>query len=93
MAQRLKRLPAMRETRVQSLGWEDPLEREWLPSPVFLPGEPQGQRSLAGYRLWGCKVPDVTEQLTHKGREKMAKKEVWKVDRHGQGIRGRRGGV
>ena len=28
MAQRLKRLPGMRETRVQSLGWEDPLEKE-----------------------------------------------------------------
>ena len=28
MAQRLKRLPAMRETRVGSLGWEDPLEKE-----------------------------------------------------------------
>ena len=28
MAQRLKRLPAMRETRVRSLGWEDPLEKE-----------------------------------------------------------------
>ena len=27
-AQRLKRLPAMRETQVQSLGWEDPLEKE-----------------------------------------------------------------
>ena len=28
MAQRLKRLPAMQETWVQSLGWEDPLEKE-----------------------------------------------------------------
>ena len=28
VAQRLKRLPARRETRVQSLGWEDPLEKE-----------------------------------------------------------------
>ena len=28
MAQRVKCLPAMRETRVQSLGWEDPLEKE-----------------------------------------------------------------
>ena len=28
VAQRLKRLPPMRETRVQSLGWEDPLEKE-----------------------------------------------------------------
>ena len=28
VAQRLKRLPAMQKTRVQSLGWEDPLEKE-----------------------------------------------------------------
>ena len=28
MAQRVKRLPAMQETRVRSLGWEDPLEKE-----------------------------------------------------------------
>ena len=30
MAQRLKRLPAMRETWVRSLGWEDPLEKEMV---------------------------------------------------------------
>ena len=28
-------MPAMQETRVQSLGWEDLMEREWLPIPVF----------------------------------------------------------
>ena len=30
MAQTIKNLPAMQETRVRPLGWEDPLEREWL---------------------------------------------------------------
>ena len=30
VAQRLKRLPPMRETRVRSLGWEDPLEKEMV---------------------------------------------------------------
>ena len=40
-----------------------PWRREWLPTPVFLPGEVRGQRSLAGYRLWGCKESDMTEQL------------------------------
>ena len=49
VAQRLKRLPPMRETRVQSLGWEDPLEKEMVPTPVFLPGESHGWRSLTGY--------------------------------------------
>ena len=31
------------------------------PTPIFLPGESQGQRSLAGYRQWGCKDSDMTE--------------------------------
>ena len=43
----VKNFPAMQETQVQSLGWEDPLE--WQPTPVFLPGESLGQRSLVGY--------------------------------------------
>ena len=38
---------------------------EWLPTPVFLSGEFQGQRSLAGYSLWGCKELDTNEWLTH----------------------------
>ena len=29
--------------------------REWKPTPVFLPGESHGQRSLVGYSPWGCK--------------------------------------
>ena len=44
----------MWETWVWSLGWEDPLEKEQLPTPVFWPGEFHGQRSLAGYSPWGC---------------------------------------
>ena len=39
--------------------------RKWQPTPVFLPGEPHGQRNLAGYSLWGRKELDTTEQLTH----------------------------
>ena len=35
-----------------------------MPTSVFLPGESQGQRSLAGYRPWGCKESDMTEQLS-----------------------------
>ena len=38
--------------------------REWLPTPVFLPGEFHGQRSLAGYSPWDCKEVDTTQQLT-----------------------------
>ena len=34
---------------------------KWQPTPVFLPGESQGQRSLVGCRLWGCTESDTTE--------------------------------
>ena len=44
---------------------EIPWRREWLPTPVFLPGESHGQRSLSGYSPWGCKELDMTERLTH----------------------------
>ena len=45
---------------------EDPLEYEWQPNPVFLPGKFQGQRSLAGYSLWDHKELDMTEHAhTH----------------------------
>ena len=63
MAQRLKRLPPMRDTWVRSLGQEDPLEKEMEPTPVFLPGESHGQKSLAGYSPRGHKESDMTEQL------------------------------
>ena len=46
---------------VRSLGQEDPLEEGWLPTPVFLPGESHGQRSLVGYSPWGHKESDMTE--------------------------------
>ena len=102
LAQMVKHLSRMRETRVRSLGWEDPLEKEmaihsstiawkipwteepgrlqsmgslraghdwvtslslftfmhwrrkWQPTPVFLPGESHGWRSLVGCGPWGC---------------------------------------
>ena len=44
VAQIVKNLPAMQETRLWSLGQEDPWRRE--PTPVFLPGEVHGQRRL-----------------------------------------------
>ena len=67
MGQQVKNLPAMQETqemRVLSLGQEEPpRRRKWQPTPAFLPGEPHGQRSLAGYSPWGCKDLDTAEQL------------------------------
>ena len=35
--------------------------RKWQPTPVFLPGESQGWRSLVGCHLWGCTESDTTE--------------------------------
>ena len=37
--------------------------RKWQPTPVFLPGESHGQRSLVGYSPWGRKESDMTERL------------------------------
>ena len=54
----------MQETRVQSLGQEDPLEKGMEPTSVFLPGECCGQRSLVGYSPGGHKMANMTEQLT-----------------------------
>jgi len=42
-----------------------PWRRNWQPTPVFLPGESYGQRSLAGYRPYGCKDSDMTEATKH----------------------------
>ena len=57
----VKNLPTMRETQVQALGQEDPLEKGTATTLVFLPGESHGQKSLAGYSPWGCKELDTTE--------------------------------
>ena len=49
---------------VQSLGQEDPLRRKWQPTPVLMPGNFHGQRSLAGYNPWGCKDLETTERVS-----------------------------
>ena len=60
VVQLVKNLPAMRETSVRSLGWEDPLEK----------GKATHSSSLA-WRIpwtvssWGCKESDMTKQLSH----------------------------
>ena len=48
---------------VQSLDGEDLLEEGMAPTPVFLPGESHGQRSLVGYGPQGCKESDTTETI------------------------------
>ena len=49
VAQPVKNLPAVQETWAQSLGQEDPLEKEMATHSIVLPGEPHRQRSLVGY--------------------------------------------
>ena len=63
VAQMVKRLPTMQETWVRSLGQQVPLEKKWQPTPVVLPGESHGWRSLVGYSPWGRKESDMTERL------------------------------
>ena len=48
-----------------SLGQEDTWRGAWQPTPVFLSGEPHGQRSLVGYSPWGHKESDKTEATWH----------------------------
>ena len=47
-----------------------PWRRAWQPTPVFLPGESRGQRSLVGYSPWDHKESDTTEatKRTHTAR-------------------------
>ena len=61
VAQTVKRLTTMRETQAQSLGWEDPLEKEWQSTLGLLPGKSHGQRGLVGYSPRGRKESDMTE--------------------------------
>ena len=63
VAQTAKRLPAVQETRVQSLDWEDPLEKKMAAHYGTLPGKFRGWRSLVGYSPWGHKESDMTERL------------------------------
>ena len=46
-----------------------PWRRAWQPTPGFLPGESQGQRSLVGYRPWGHRESGTTEQHAHTLKE------------------------
>ena len=64
VAQTVKRLPTVQETGVQSLGREDPLEKEMAPhSSLLLPGKSHGWRSLVGSSPKGYRELDTTERL------------------------------
>ena len=59
----IKNLPTIQETWVQSLGWEDPLEKKMAThlATVFLPGETRGQRILEDYSPRDHKELDTTK--------------------------------
>ena len=60
----VKNLPAMRETWVLSLVWEDPLEEGMATLQYSCLKNPSRQRSLTGYSPWGRKELDMTERLS-----------------------------
>ena len=56
VAQKVKNLPIMPELRFNPWVRKMPWRREWPPTPIFLPGEFHGQRSLVGYSICGQKT-------------------------------------
>ena len=79
VAQLVKNPPAMRETGVRSLAWEDPLEISWrrerLLSPVFWPREFHGL-----YSSWGHKEWDMTEQIHYMSNYRCAQSHLTHCD-------------
>ena len=65
MAQRLKHLPAMWETWVQSLGWKDPLEKEIATDSNILAWEIPWTEESGGLQSMGSKESDTTEQINN----------------------------
>ena len=50
--------------------------RKWQPTPVFLPGESQGRRSLVGCRLWGRTESDTLKRLSSSSSSRVG----WSLD-------------
>ena len=61
LAQMVRNLLPIQETQIQSLGQEDPLEKEMATCSSILAWRIHGQRSLAGYSPCGCRESDMTE--------------------------------
>ena len=55
-----------------------PWRRQWQPTPVFLPGESHGQRSLVGCSPWAYKVSDSSEQLSTQQRKSVQHRSCFK---------------
>ena len=65
LAQMVKNLPAVQETRFNPWIRKIPWISEWLSTPILLPGEFHGQRSLAGYSPWGRRVRQLSDHHSH----------------------------
>ena len=65
VAQMVKNLPAVQETWIQSLGWDDPLEKGMATHSIILAWRNPWTGSLMGYIPWGLEESDMTEWLTH----------------------------
>ena len=65
VAQTVKNLPAMQETQVRSLGWEDLLEKVMVTHSSILAWRIPRTKSLVGYSPWGRKELDATERLPY----------------------------
>ena len=61
----VKRLLAMWETRIQSLGWEDPLEKEMATHSSILAWKIAWTKELVGYSPWGAKSRTRLSDFTH----------------------------
>ena len=55
---------ALKKVRFDPWVGKIPWRRAWQPTPVSLPGDSRGQRSLVCYRPWGGKEPDTTQHLS-----------------------------
>ena len=62
----VKKLPTKQKTQVQSLGWEDPLEKGMATHSSTLAWRIPGTEEPGGYSPWGHKESDTTDQLTYK---------------------------
>ena len=65
VAQMVKNLPAVQETWIQSLGWEDPLEKGMATHSIILAWRIPWTGSLMGYIPWGREESDMIEWLRH----------------------------
>ena len=79
--QTVNNLPAIWETWIRSLGWEDPLEEGMATHSVFLPEEAPWTEEPGGLQSRGHKESDPTEQLSTEQKERARNVVNWTVTR------------